>query len=75
MKVALQDMPESIMKRPEGLVNVRIDPDTGELANANDPDAKFEVFRIENAPKSKTETKQPDIFSQESESSSISDLF
>ena len=75
MKVALQDMPESIMKRPEGLVNVRIDPDTGELANANDPDAKFEVFRIENAPKSKTETKQPDVFSQESESSSISDLF
>lgn len=75
MKVALEGMPESIMKRPEGLVNVRINPDTGELANVNDPAAKFEVFRIENAPKAKTETKQPDIFLQESESGSIPDLF
>lgn len=75
MKVALEGMPESIMKRPGGLVNVRINPDTGELANANDPDAKFEVFRIEKTPKAKTETKQPDVFLQESESSSIPDLF
>lgn len=75
MKVALEGMPESIMQRPEGLVNVRINPETGELANANDPDAKFEVFRIENAPQSKTETKQPDVFLQESESSAIPDLF
>lgn len=71
MKVALDGMPESIMERPEGLVNVRIDPDTGQLANANNPDAIFEVFRIENAPKASAETKQPDVFLQESETSSI----
>lgn len=75
MKVALEGMPESIMKQPEGLVNVRINPDTSELANANDPNAKFEVFRIEKAPKAKTETKQADVFLQESEPSSIPSLF
>ncbi|HIF51620.1 MAG TPA: penicillin-binding protein 1A [Thiotrichaceae bacterium] len=71
MRVALDGMPESIMERPKGLVNVRIDPVSGQLANANNPDAIFEVFRIEHAPKSTAETKQPDIFLQESESSSI----
>lgn len=71
MRVALEGMPVSIMKRPEGLVNVRINPKTGDLANANVPDAIFEVFRIENAPKTKTAIKQPDVFLQKSESSSI----
>jgi penicillin-binding protein 1A len=71
MKVALDGMPESIMERPKGLVNVRIDPVSGQLANANNPDAIFEVFRIEYAPKSTAETKQPDIFLQESEVDSI----
>jgi penicillin-binding protein 1A len=71
MRVALEGMPESIMERPKGLVNVRIDPVTGQLAKANNPDAIFEVFRIKHAPKSTTETKQPDIFLQESEASSI----
>lgn len=71
MRVALDGMPESIMQRPEGLINVRIDPVSGQLANANNPDAIFEVFRIEYAPKSTEETKQPDVFLQESEASSI----
>jgi penicillin-binding protein 1A len=71
MRVALEGMPESIMERPKGLVNVRIDPVSGQLANANNPDAIFEVFRVEHAPKSTVETKQPDIFLQESETNSI----
>jgi len=71
MRVALDGMPESIMERPKGLVNVRIDPVSGQLANASNPDAIFEVFRIEHAPKSTVETKQPDIFLQESETNSI----
>lgn len=71
MKIALDGMSESIMKRPKGLVNVRIDPVTGQLANANNPDAIFEVFRVENTPETIIEKKQPDIFLQESESSSI----
>ncbi len=71
MKVALEGMPEAIMKRPEGLVNVRIDPETGQLANANNPDAIFEVFRTENAPKNITESKQPDIFTQSNEATTF----
>ena len=74
-RVALEGMPEAIMQRPGGLVNVRIDPDTGELANANNPDAIFEVFRVENVPKSSADTKQPDVFLEESAPGSIPDLF
>ncbi len=70
MRVALEGMPESIMERPEGLVNVRIDPETGQLAHASNPDAIFEVFRLEQAPESTTETKQPDVFIQENEATS-----
>lgn len=62
MKVALEGMPESIMERPKGLVNIRIDPGTGRLAGANNPDAIFEVFRLEHAPKSTDKTKQPGVF-------------
>lgn len=71
MRVALDGMPDSIMKRPKGLVNVRIDPATGELSNANNPDAIFEVFRLENTPKTTSTTKQPDVFLQDSETRSI----
>lgn len=71
MKVALEGMPESIMERPEGLVNVRIDPETGELANANNPNAIFEVFRAENVPTSVSKTKQPDVFLNDTGPSSI----
>ena len=70
MRVALEGMPESIMERPEGLVNVRIDPETGQLANASNPDAIFEVFRLEHAPTSTTETKQPDVFIPDNEATS-----
>ncbi|MCZ6804499.1 MAG: penicillin-binding protein 1A [Proteobacteria bacterium] len=71
MKVALKGMPESIMERPGGLVTVRIDPVNGQPTNANNPDAIFEEFRLEYAPKSIPETKQADIFLQDPESSTI----
>ena len=50
MKIALEYIPESIMKEPEGLVYARIDPDTGKLAPPGSPDAIFEVFTQETAP-------------------------
>ncbi len=50
MRVALQGIPEEIPPRPEGLVTVRIDPDTGALAEAGSPGAIFETFRVEHAP-------------------------
>ena len=45
MRTALAGVPERIPPPPEGLVKVRIDPDTGRLADASDPDAIFETFR------------------------------
>jgi penicillin-binding protein 1A len=50
MKVALAGQPSSLMPRPNGIVNVRIDPDTGQRARPGQEGAIFEVFREEDAP-------------------------
>ncbi|VAW62555.1 Multimodular transpeptidase-transglycosylase [hydrothermal vent metagenome] len=59
MKTALKGVPETQMPRPEGLVNVRINAQTGKLANASDTDVVFEVFRSELSPKSMSAQKIP----------------
>jgi len=51
MREALKGMPEKQLQRPEGLVEVKINADTGELAAPGDPKAIFETFRSERAPK------------------------
>ncbi|MFC4249949.1 penicillin-binding protein 1A [Sinimarinibacterium flocculans] len=43
MRVALDGVPQERAPRPPGLVNVRIDRETGFLAAAGDPDAIFET--------------------------------
>ena len=45
MRAALDGVPERIPPPPEGLVKVRINSETGRLADASDPDALFETFR------------------------------
>lgn len=50
MSTALKDMPESPLTQPDGLVSVRIDPDTGNLAYPGQANAIFEMFRVENIP-------------------------
>ena len=50
MRTALKGMPETDMQRPEGLVNVKINAETGELANTTDANVVFEIFRSELAP-------------------------
>ncbi len=55
MREALRNSPETILEQPEGLVTVRIDPETGRLASAGDDDAIFETFYSERAPESLTE--------------------
>ena len=40
----------SVRPMPDGLVTVRIDPQTGYRADASDPDAIFEIFRKEHVP-------------------------
>ncbi len=59
MRTALQGVPENLMPRPEGLVNVKINAETGELANANDANVVFEIFRAEHAPKATAAEKLP----------------
>jgi len=51
MSVALEGMPESPLKQPDGLVSIRIDPETGNRAYPGQPNAMFEIFREENIPK------------------------
>lgn len=70
MKVALEGKAEAIMDRPKGLINVRIDPETGQPGHVSNPNTIFEVFRLEYAPKSTTQTKQPDVFIQTNEAES-----
>lgn len=49
MRAALKDAPVALMPRPNGIVNVRIDPETGRRARPGQ-DGEFEVFREEDAP-------------------------
>ncbi|WP_449287528.1 penicillin-binding protein 1A [Marinobacter sp. PE14] len=49
MEVALDGAPSSFMPRPNGIVNIRINPETGQRARPGE-DGIFEVFREEDAP-------------------------
>jgi len=51
MGKALKGVPEKALPQPPGLVTVRIDPETGYLANTNDRHAMFELFRTNRVPK------------------------
>lgn len=50
MRVALDGVEEQPLPQPRTLVRVRIDPETGAVAEAGDPDAVYETFRPEFAP-------------------------
>ena len=58
MRDALEERPIYRLPQPAGIVSVRINPETGERARIDDPDAIFEVFRAENAPHPKQEQQQ-----------------
>tara|TARA_B100000530_G_scaffold76246_1_gene45619 strand:+ start:79 stop:534 length:456 start_codon:yes stop_codon:yes gene_type:complete len=51
MRKALTDEPETTINRPDGIVDRLIDRSTGRPATPGDPNAIFEYFRAENAPK------------------------
>ncbi len=60
MKNALRGVPIYSPKQPSGVVMVRIDPETGERARTEDPDAIFEIFREQNVPElTETDIKDP----------------
>lgn len=50
MEDALKDIQETPLIEPNGLITVRIDPETGLLASARQKDAIFETFRSNNVP-------------------------
>ncbi len=50
MRAALKSSPEKPAHSPNGIVTVKIDPDTGERADLNNTNAIFEIFRTEDAP-------------------------
>jgi penicillin-binding protein 1A len=51
MRVALDGVPEETLPQPDGLVTVRIDPESGLRASASQPGAVFETFRTEKVPR------------------------
>ena len=74
MKVALAGKPETVRLQPPGVVTVKIDPETGERARIDDPDAMEEYFRTENVPPlTDTGTDSSDPYSDEARS--MDDLF
>ncbi len=50
METALKGVPEQPLNMPEGMVSVRIDPQTGKPAASGQKDAIFEFFRTEHVP-------------------------
>lgn len=76
MRDALQDMPESTMKRPDGIEDRLINKTTGELATPGEPDTIFEYFRTENAPlASDAQLPGVDLNEEESEELSTETIF
>ena len=50
MREALKDEPETTMSRPDGIVDLLIDQNSGNPTTPGDTNAVFEYFRSENAP-------------------------
>ncbi|MBU2709577.1 penicillin-binding protein 1A [Zooshikella harenae] len=61
MTEALADKPEHPLPQPDGLVRVRIDPETGMAVAAGTPGAMFEIFLKENAPEYDPSVAMPSI--------------
>jgi penicillin-binding protein 1A len=59
MREALRDSPEAERPLPTGLVHVRIDPDTGQLARSRQRNAIFEYFREEHVPRRSAQEEGP----------------
>jgi penicillin-binding protein 1A len=56
MKVALAGKPEKQLPRPDGLVTIKINAETGQAATDADTNTIFEIFRKEKAPRVGSET-------------------
>jgi penicillin-binding protein 1A len=57
MRAALAGREETPLIQPPGIVTVRIDSRTGELAHADSPEAMFEYFRSDHVPTGKVDSR------------------
>ena len=57
MRIALADREETPLNQPPGIVTVRIDMRTGELAEADSAETMFEYFRSDHVPTGKADTR------------------
>ncbi len=73
MRDALDGREETFLEQPEGLVTVRIDPDTGRLASATDAKAVFETFYTERAPEALAEATTPTAGSGSQETQGVTE--
>lgn len=60
MRTALDGVPQARLPRPDGLVDVRIDPRTGKLASADTPGAVFETVQQDHVPEAETDAAHKD---------------
>ncbi len=65
-RIALDGVPENQMAMPDGIVSVRIDPESGCPARTGQRNAIFEVFRFDQVPECEFVDEIPDIFNDAS---------
>ena len=75
MKTVLRDIPEIIPPEPKNLVYARINKTTGKLANPDDTDALFEVFRPKYAPSTADSNTPATDFDGAADEQTLIDLF
>ncbi len=75
MREALRDSPDVQREIPPGVVTVRINPATGELAAPGDSDAIFEYFREESVPRSSGDTNGTKRRGEQREDNLVRDIF
>jgi penicillin-binding protein 1A len=54
MREALKDVPQEKLPMPDGLVQLRVSPETGTLVSAENPDGLLETFMVNHLPGSAT---------------------
>jgi penicillin-binding protein 1A len=50
MREALKDVPQEKLPMPDGLVQLRVSPETGTLVSAENPDGMLETFMVNHLP-------------------------
>ena len=66
MRTALADSPQTTRRIPDGVITLKIDPETGKRAKPGQPNTVFEFFLEESAPEQEAETIAADPHLEES---------